>query len=61
MPEKFTIVAFRYDRKRSLLYRNHSSAKTIARQVEKALDLLKADVISIRRVYEERPQAQKKF
>lgn len=48
--ETYTIVAFRYNKKRSIMYRNNYSAQTIANLVEEALDKLKADVISIRRI-----------
>ena len=59
--ELFTIVAFRYDQKRSVYYSNFVSPETIAKKVEKCLSALGADVISIRRVYEERPTLQKKI
>jgi hypothetical protein len=54
----FTIVAFRYDQKNSILYTNSEYASVIASNVEKALNELNADVISIRRVYEKRPIPQ---
>jgi len=56
MVEKFTVVAFRYDDKRSILYRDTEYPSTAAKYVEDALTELKADVISIRRVMEKRPE-----
>ena len=50
--ETYTMVAFRYDKKNSILYMNTASTDEIGRQVVKALFELKADVISIRRVRE---------
>ena len=58
--ERFTIVAFRYDAKRSVLYRDSPNVPTIARLVVHALTALQADVISIRRVYEKRPTPSQK-
>ena len=54
--ERFTVVAFRYDAKRSVLYKNSPDVSEIARLVAHSLRALQADVISIRRVYEERPK-----
>lgn len=51
----FTIVAFRYDKKNSIHYKNSADIDDIAHQVVKALRLMDADVISIRRVYEKCP------
>ena len=51
----FTIVAFRYDQKRSVLYKGGLTAGGIVHYVQVALDELKADVISIRRVYTKNP------
>jgi len=51
----FTIVAFRYDQKNSILYRNIPIAEAVPETVGRALVDLKADVISIRRVYEKCP------
>ena len=51
MSETFTIVAFRYNQKNSILYHNSDDPAVIARWVLKALHIDKADVISIRRVY----------
>lgn len=56
MVETFTIVAFRYDQKNSVLYQNKVNADSIARLVIKSLEEYKADVISIRRVMEKRPE-----
>ena len=56
MIETFTIVAFRYDQKRSVLYQNKDDPQAIARMVLKALIDEKADVISIRRVMEKHPE-----
>lgn len=50
MTDIFTIVAFRYDRKNSILYSNKRTEGEIAQLVVKALGVLEADVISIRRV-----------
>ena len=50
--ELFTIVAFRYDQKNSILYRNSRDVHKIAAKVVQALRDLDADVISIRRVRE---------
>ena len=58
--EKFTVVAFRYDQKRSVLYRTTYNVEDVLLNVDVALNLKNADVISIRRVYEERPTPQKK-
>ena len=58
--ERFTIVAFRYDQKRSVLYENSHDIHRISVLVSKALHELQADVISIRRVYEERPIPKQK-
>lgn len=53
MTEKtFTIVAFRYDQKNSIFYRSSENAGFVADLVAKVLYDLKADVISIRRVYD---------
>lgn len=56
MKETFTIVAFRYDQKRSVLYQNKDDPQAIARMVLEALVDYEADVISIRRVMEKRPE-----
>lgn len=56
----FTIVAFRYDEKNSIFYKNIPNPKAIADYVEHALLDLDADVISIRRVYEKRPEQEGK-
>ena len=53
MTEVFTIVAFRYDKPRSVLYETVKKPETIASKVQHALVDLNADVISIRRVREE--------
>lgn len=58
---RYTIVAFRYDQKRSVLYKNTTDAHKIGVLASHALVGLDADVISIRRVYEERPILQKKI
>jgi len=52
----FIIVAFRYDEKKSVLYDNSKYPSAIANLVVHALQDLKADVISIRRVYEKCPK-----
>jgi len=51
--ERFTIVAFRYNKARSVLYETVKKPETIASKVHHALKDLDADVISIRRVREE--------
>jgi len=51
MVETFTIVAFRYNQKNSVFYRNTQSTMELAAWVENAIINYKADVISIRRVY----------
>lgn len=51
--ESFTIVAFRYNRARSVLYETVKKPETIASKVHHALVDLNADVISIRRVRRE--------
>ena len=56
MVETYTIVAFRYDQKNSVLYQNATSEETIAKKVIQCLKDYKADVISIRRVMEKRPE-----
>ena len=56
MVKTFTIVAFRYDQKRSILYTNSKDAAVIANDVFQALTAKKADVISIRRVMDKRPE-----
>jgi len=48
----YTIVAFRYDQKNSLLYKNSKIPTEIQSLVWKALVELQCDVISIRRVFE---------
>jgi hypothetical protein len=53
--EKFTIVAFRYNKKNSVLYESCYQSWRVADLVVKALSELNADVISIRRVYEKNP------
>lgn len=53
MTEVFTIVAFRYNKARSVLYETVKKPETIASKVHHALVDLNADVISIRRVREE--------
>ena len=58
--EKFTVVAFRYDQKQSVFYNNTPHEHTVGVWVERCLKERNADVISIRRVYEERPTPQKK-
>ena len=58
--ERYTVVAFRYDQKRSVLYKNSPNVSEITRLVAHALTALQADVISIRRVYEKRPIPNKK-
>jgi len=50
MVDTYTIVAFRYNRKRSVLYRNSELIPDICDLVLTALAELDADVISIRRV-----------
>jgi hypothetical protein len=51
--ETFTIVAFRYNKARSVLNETYKRPETIASKVHHALVDLDADVISIRRVREE--------
>jgi hypothetical protein len=51
--EVFTIVAFRYNKARSVLYETYKRPETVASKVHHALVDLDADVISIRRVREE--------
>jgi hypothetical protein len=50
---RFTIVAFRYNKARSVLYETYKRPETVASKVHHALVDLDADVISIRRVREE--------
>lgn len=56
MVETFTIVAFRYDQKNSILYTNSDNEQLIANKVVELLTMKGADVISIRRVMEKRPE-----
>jgi len=51
----FTIVAFRYNQKRSIMYVVAGDRMKIAQLVDKALGEDGADVISIRRIYAEHP------
>ena len=51
--ERFTIVAFRYNKARSVLSETVKKPGTAASKVHHALVDLNADVISIRRVREE--------
>ena len=53
--ETFTIVAFRYNQKNSILYDNSTNIEKIGETVKVVLRNGKADVISIRRVYEQCP------
>lgn len=55
----YIIVAFRYDQKNSILYRNSPNPQTIADNVFRALLMGNADVISIRKVYEICPVPEK--
>lgn len=52
MVETFVIVAFRYNQKNSVLYKFTQSTMELAALVENAIINHKADVISIRRVYD---------
>jgi len=52
----FTIVAFRYDQHRSVLYKSCKDEGEAAKEVLLALHGYNADVISIRRVYQKRPE-----
>ena len=54
--EVFVIVAFRYDSIHSILYKFTYVGEDIPELVAEALSKRKADVISIRRVYEECPK-----
>jgi len=49
----FVVVAFRYDKKNSVMYVTEKSPDGVAQVVYTALSVHNADVISIRRVYEE--------
>ena len=53
--ELFTVVAFRYDQKHSVTYATLTTPFLVGKKVELALEALKADVISVRRVYQKRP------
>jgi tRNA U34 5-carboxymethylaminomethyl modifying GTPase MnmE/TrmE len=50
--ESFVIAAFRYDQKNSVLYKTANTEAEIAEFARRALFNCKADVVSIRRVYE---------
>lgn len=56
----FTIVAFRYDQKRSVLYKNTGSLNNLRDYLFEAIMKHNADAISIRRVYEKSPVTQKR-
>lgn len=56
--EVFTVVAFRYDQKRSVLYRTVTNIDTVSDLIQLALRRFGADVISVRRVYSKRPIPQ---
>ena len=58
--KKFSIVAFRYDQRRSVLYKACKTEGEVAKEVLLALHGRDADVISIRRVYKKRPTPNKK-
>lgn len=53
--QSFTIIAFRYDQHRSVLYHKCQNEGEVAKEVILALQGYNADVISIRRVYQKRP------
>ena len=48
--EVYTIVAFRYNQKRSVLYKNTINIKVLQQHLKQAIEERGADVISIRRV-----------
>ena len=50
--DSFTVVAFRYDKTRSVLYETVKKPEAVAVKVQHALIDLDADVISVRRVRE---------
>jgi hypothetical protein len=52
---KFTVVAFRYDNKNSVVYETTESVLRVCGLVQRALCTEKADVISIRKVYDKNP------
>ena len=54
----FTIVAFKYDQRNSILYRTTETIQGVQQLVELALKYKDADILSIRRVYECHPQYQ---
>jgi len=53
--ETFTVVAFRYDQHKSVLYHKCEDVSEVAKEVFLALRGYDADVVSIRRVYEKCP------
>jgi len=53
--ETFTVTAFRYDQKASVLYQSTEHISVAAHLVHKALEKYAADVVNIRRVMEKRP------
>jgi len=55
LKEVYVLVAFRYDKKRSIKYETLPDEVRVAEEVFGALKLDGADVISIRRVYEKCP------
>lgn len=49
----YTIVAFRYNKRTSVLYKNTEEIDELKALIGKALIVLEADVISIRRIHDE--------
>jgi len=52
--QSWTVVAFRYNQHRSILYKSCKNNDIVCDTVGKAIEM-DADVISIRRVYEKNP------